>query len=298
MPPPPPRRYPADPQAAGYRDLGRYPGRTVLQGAGRPEAAGRRGRPHPQPSGAQGAAPPMAETCWSLTAAADLQDIEAFVARDSPVFAVMKRRSASSRFARHSPTRIVNMNIASRTNCARVDAMPDEEIDTSEVPPLSEEFFRQAHWREPSGLLKVRVSIDPETLAWFQAQADRAEQQMAAALRLYADVQKATAALEQTAWHALHPTADAPRRSSFGIRASGRGGWAGADRLVFARHCPPCRAATGCRFSASLSDNHAGTRPHQAPDPERVGTGPEQGQPPSVPPSEPVRYGNRVRSSK
>lgn len=91
------------------------------------------------------------------------------------------------------------MSSTSKTNWARVDALADEEIDTSEAPPLADGFFRAAHWREPSGLMKVRVSIDPETLAWFQAQGEGAEQQMAAALRLYAEVHKTTAARKQTA---------------------------------------------------------------------------------------------------
>lgn len=91
------------------------------------------------------------------------------------------------------------MSSTSKTNWARVDALTDEEIDTSEAPPLADRFFRTAQWREPSGLLKARVSIDPETLAWYQAQGESAEQQMAAALRLYAEVQKATAASAQTA---------------------------------------------------------------------------------------------------
>lgn len=91
------------------------------------------------------------------------------------------------------------MSDISKKNWARVDALTDAEIDTSETPALTEEFFRKAQWREPSGALEVRVTIDPETLAWFQAQGERAEQQMAAALRLYAEVQKATAALKQAA---------------------------------------------------------------------------------------------------
>ena len=85
------------------------------------------------------------------------------------------------------------MSNTSKTNWARVDALTDAEIDTSETPPLTEAFFRKAQWRDPSGAFQVRVAVDPETFAWFQAQGERAEQQMAAALRLYAEVQKATA---------------------------------------------------------------------------------------------------------
>ncbi|WP_375509420.1 hypothetical protein [uncultured Nostoc sp.] len=41
------------------------------------------------------------------------------------------------------------MNNTSRTDWARVDAMSDEDIDTSDIPPLSEEFFAKAQLRMP-----------------------------------------------------------------------------------------------------------------------------------------------------
>ncbi len=41
------------------------------------------------------------------------------------------------------------MSNTSKTDWARVDAMTDEDIDTSDIAPLSEEFFAKAQWREP-----------------------------------------------------------------------------------------------------------------------------------------------------
>jgi uncharacterized protein (DUF4415 family) len=70
--------------------------------------------------------------------------------------------------------------------------MEDEDIDTSDIPPLTDEFFSKAKLRLPASAT-VAVSIDPETLAWFQAKGSEAEQHMAAALKIYADAQKMVA---------------------------------------------------------------------------------------------------------
>ncbi|MEB3160660.1 MAG: hypothetical protein VKL20_04280 [Synechocystis sp.] len=68
--------------------------------------------------------------------------------------------------------------------------MNDEDIDTSEIPPLSDSFFAHAQLRLPNAPVSVTVPIDPETFAWFQAQGENAEQQMMAALKIYAEAHK------------------------------------------------------------------------------------------------------------
>ncbi len=83
------------------------------------------------------------------------------------------------------------MNNTSRTDWARIDAMSDEDIDTSDIPPLSEEFFAKSQLRMPRSPIPVSVLVDPNTLAWFQAQGKSAEQQMSIALRIYAEAHKA-----------------------------------------------------------------------------------------------------------
>ncbi len=82
------------------------------------------------------------------------------------------------------------MNSSSRTNWEKVDALTEGEIDTSDIPPLSKEFFSKSRWWKPVTPLNVLVQVDPNTLAWFQAQGDEYEQKMAAALRIYADAHK------------------------------------------------------------------------------------------------------------
>jgi uncharacterized protein (DUF4415 family) len=80
-------------------------------------------------------------------------------------------------------------NNTSRTNWARVDALTDDEIDTSEAPPLSEEFFRRATWRAPAPV-SITVRVDPDVLAWFRAQGEEGERRMSAALRIYAEAHR------------------------------------------------------------------------------------------------------------
>jgi hypothetical protein len=57
------------------------------------------------------------------------------------------------------------MDNTSRTDWARIDAMSDDEIDTSDIPPLTDEFFSKAKLRMPSSSLPtVAIRVDPETL--------------------------------------------------------------------------------------------------------------------------------------
>lgn len=102
----------------------------------------------------------------------------------------MRKRFALSPYERHSLMNVDATNNTSKTDWARIDAMSDEDIDTSDIPPLSEEFFAKAQLRMPQAPVKVSVQVDSETLAWFQAQGEDCEKKMAAALRIYAEVHK------------------------------------------------------------------------------------------------------------
>ncbi|NER00332.1 MAG: BrnA antitoxin family protein [Cyanothece sp. SIO2G6] len=84
-----------------------------------------------------------------------------------------------------------DMSNTSKTDWSRIDAMSDEDIDTSDIPPLTEKFFAKAQLRMPKTPIKVSVQVDPDTFAWFQAQGKSAEQEMSAALRIYAEAHKA-----------------------------------------------------------------------------------------------------------
>jgi uncharacterized protein (DUF4415 family) len=81
------------------------------------------------------------------------------------------------------------MNNTSKTDWERVDAMRDEDIDTSDIPPLSAEFWSKAKLRDPKQIT-ASVQIDPETFAWFQSQGENAAKQMSVALKIYAEAHK------------------------------------------------------------------------------------------------------------
>lgn len=80
------------------------------------------------------------------------------------------------------------MDSTSKTNWERVDALSDEDVDTSDIPPLGEDFFRAAMGRRPR--LTVAVEVDPETLAWYEAQGEARAERLAAALRVYAQAHR------------------------------------------------------------------------------------------------------------
>ena len=79
---------------------------------------------------------------------------------------------------------------SSETNWAKVDAMTDEEIDTSDIPPLDEAFFANAKLRLPKGKVPVVLSLDADVIEWFKAQGDEYQKLLNAALRIYAEAHK------------------------------------------------------------------------------------------------------------
>ena len=91
------------------------------------------------------------------------------------------------------------MSNSSKTDWSRIDAMTDEDIDTSDIPSLDDDFFAKAELRMPAAEISVvGVPVDAETLIWFQAKGKAAEQHMIAALKIYAESQKQAAAIQET----------------------------------------------------------------------------------------------------
>ena len=80
----------------------------------------------------------------------------------------------------------------SKTNWAQVEAMTDEEIDTSDIPPLDDAFFANAKLRLPKGKVPVVISVDADVVEWFKAQGEEYQSLINAALRLYAEAHKAS----------------------------------------------------------------------------------------------------------
>jgi uncharacterized protein (DUF4415 family) len=80
-----------------------------------------------------------------------------------------------------------DMNRNSKTNLDRFNALTDDMIDTSDIPPLTEDFFAAAKWRMPKGKVRVVVEVEPEVAQWFKAQGKNSQQVLEEALRRYAE---------------------------------------------------------------------------------------------------------------
>lgn len=63
-----------------------------------------------------------------------------------------------------------DLNNTSRTNWDVLESMSDEDIDYSDIPPLTDEFFEKAILRIPAAQASHLIQIDPDVMAWFQAQ--------------------------------------------------------------------------------------------------------------------------------
>ncbi len=81
---------------------------------------------------------------------------------------------------------------SSSTNWDRVDGLTDEQIDTSDIPALDDNFFARAQVQMPSKPTVV-LSVDADVYEWFLAQGESSKERMNAALRIYAEAHKQAA---------------------------------------------------------------------------------------------------------
>ena len=63
-----------------------------------------------------------------------------------------------------------DLNNISRTNWQALDSMSDEDIDYSDIPPLTDEFFEKATLRIPAAQAKNVIQLEPDVIAWFKAE--------------------------------------------------------------------------------------------------------------------------------
>ena len=54
------------------------------------------------------------------------------------------------------------------TDWDRLNTMKDEDIDASDIPPLTESFFNSAELRLPEPKKAITMRIAPDVLAWFR----------------------------------------------------------------------------------------------------------------------------------
>ncbi|MEZ4675388.1 MAG: BrnA antitoxin family protein [Caldilineaceae bacterium] len=81
------------------------------------------------------------------------------------------------------------LNKHSATDWARLETMTDDEIDTSDIPLLDDDFFAKGELRLPKQKPLISIRVDADVLEWFKAQGPGYQTRMNAVLRLYMDAQ-------------------------------------------------------------------------------------------------------------
>jgi len=78
-----------------------------------------------------------------------------------------------------------DLNSTSRTNWAALESRSEENIDYSDIPPLTDEFFERATLRVPADQAHNLVQLDPDVKQWFQAQGEQYKTLINKVLRQY-----------------------------------------------------------------------------------------------------------------
>jgi len=78
----------------------------------------------------------------------------------------------------------------SRTNWAKIDALKDSEIDTSDIPELGKAFFKRAALKLPEPKTAVTIRLDRQVLNWFKTKGPGYQTRINALLRAYMEAHK------------------------------------------------------------------------------------------------------------
>jgi uncharacterized protein (DUF4415 family) len=80
------------------------------------------------------------------------------------------------------------LNNISQTDWDRIDALTDEDIDTSDIPPLDDDFFTHAELRLPEPKQAITIRLDKDVIEWFKSQGKGYQTRINAVLRTYMEV--------------------------------------------------------------------------------------------------------------
>ena len=72
-----------------------------------------------------------------------------------------------------------------RTDWDRLDAMKDEDIDTSDIAALDADFFKSAEVVMPPEKKHVSIRLDADVLEWMKSQGKGYQSRINAVLRAY-----------------------------------------------------------------------------------------------------------------
>ncbi len=77
-----------------------------------------------------------------------------------------------------------------KTDWNRLEAMPDDQIDYSDIPELDEAFWAKTELRLPETKDRVTLRLDHDVLQWLKNQGKGYQTRINAILRQYMDIYK------------------------------------------------------------------------------------------------------------
>lgn len=82
----------------------------------------------------------------------------------------------------------------SKTDWARIDAMTDEDIDYSDIPPITDEMWAKGvlrkNFKPVQRKSQLTLRLDQDVLDWFKSQGRGYQTQINALLRAYMEAHK------------------------------------------------------------------------------------------------------------
>ena len=83
-----------------------------------------------------------------------------------------------------------DLSSTSRTNWAALESRSEENIDYSDIPPLTNEFFERATLRIPISQAQNLIQLDQDVKEWFEAQGEQHKTLINNVLRQYIESHK------------------------------------------------------------------------------------------------------------
>lgn len=78
----------------------------------------------------------------------------------------------------------------SHTDWELVRSIPDEAIDTSDIPELDSSFFENAQVRLPKRKMPITIRLDVDVLEWYRSLGKGYQTRINAILRMYMEAQR------------------------------------------------------------------------------------------------------------
>ncbi|MEW6488317.1 MAG: BrnA antitoxin family protein [Thermodesulfobacteriota bacterium] len=70
--------------------------------------------------------------------------------------------------------------------------MTDDDVDTGDIAPLDDAFFRRAALRPAGEAVTLTLHLDPDLVAWFKGRGGDVERRINAALRVYMEAHRSS----------------------------------------------------------------------------------------------------------